>query len=108
LILFSITAQLGVLFYLFNPSVFFYKYWELALRLRRVLPPPIEVFYSSPLYIRFMAFSQGMGLNYLNVQILQVFLGATNCWLIYRAGRLFFSQSVGIIASLMAVFYGPF
>jgi len=97
-----------VLFYLFNPSVFFYKYWELALRLRRVLPPPIEVFYSSPLYICFMAFSQGMGLNYLNVQILQVFLGAANCWLIYRAGRLFFSQSVGIIASLMAVFYGPF
>jgi len=97
-----------VLFYLFNSSAFFYKYWELALRLRGLIPPPIEVFYSSPFYICYVALLQGMSLNYLNVQILQVFFGALNCWLIYRAGSLFFTRSVGIIASCMAVFYGPF
>ena len=107
-LLLSIAFQLGVLFYLFDSSTFFYKYWELALRLRGVISPPVEVFYSSPLYICFLAFLQGLGLNYLNIQIVQVLLGALNCWLIYRAGRLFFNRPVGIIASLAAVFYGPF
>lgn len=107
LFIISITVQLGVLFYLFNPSAFFYKYWELALRLRGVISPSVEVFYSSPFYICFLAFSQGMGLNYLNIQILQVLLGAVNCWLIYRTGMLYFNRMVGYIASLAAVFYGP-
>ena len=107
-LLLSIAVQLGVLFYIFNPAIYFYKYWELALRLRGIIFPPVEVFYSSPFYICFLAFSQGMGLNYLHIQIIQVLLGALNCWLIYRAGIIFFSRPVGIIASLMTVFYGPF
>ncbi|MEA1926850.1 MAG: glycosyltransferase family 39 protein [Candidatus Auribacterota bacterium] len=108
LLFLSIVVQLGALFYIFNPGVFFYKYWELALRLRGVIPPAIEVFYSSPFYICFLAFFQGMGVNYLNIQIIQILLGAFDCWLIYRAGWVFFNRPVGIIASLMAVFYGPF
>lgn len=62
LLFLSIAVQLGVLFYIFDSSEFFYKYWELALRLRGVLPPPIEVFYSSPFYICLLAFFQGLGL----------------------------------------------
>jgi len=107
LFLLSITVQIGALFSIFNPSMYFYKYWELALRLRGITAPPIEVFYSSPFYICYVALLQGIGLNYLNIQIIQVLLGAFNCWLIYRAGLLFFSRPVGIIASLATVFYGP-
>lgn len=107
-VLLSVTIQLGILFYSFNPAMYFYKYWELGLRLRGIIAPPIEVFYSSPFYILLLAFFQVLGLNYIQIQIIQVVLGALNCWLIYRAGTIYFNRPVGFIASLVAVCYGSF
>ncbi|MFH1038218.1 MAG: glycosyltransferase family 39 protein [PVC group bacterium] len=106
--LLALAVQLSALFYIFDPLVYFFKYWELALRLQGVITPQIEVFYSSPFYIVFLAAGQWTGRNILDLQILQAFLGAFNCWLIYRLGRLCFNCQVGYIAALAAVFYGPF
>jgi len=108
LILLSLVVQLGFLLYLFDPASFFYKYWELAQRLRGVVAPPIEVFYSSPFYISLLALLQTIRLTYLDVKILQAIIGAINCWLIYRAGITFFDRSVARIAGLAAVFYHSF
>ena len=108
LILFSLAVQLGFLFCLFDPSVYFYKYWELALRLRGLIAPPIGVFYSSPFYISLMTLGQGVGLNYLDFKIVQAFVGALSCWLIYETGNFFFNRAVALLASLAAVVYLPF
>lgn len=104
----ALIIQLGLLFFVFQPSVFFYKYWELALRLRGVVSPPLPVFYSSPFYISFLAAFQGLGLSYLNIQIIQILLGALNCGLIYQAGLVYFNRTVARLASLAALLYAPF
>ncbi len=108
LFLLALIVQLAALFYIFHPSEFFFKYWELALRFRGVIAPPIEVFYSSPFYILFLAAGQWVGCTVFDLQVLQTFLGACNCWLIYRAGTIYFGRTVGWIAGLGAVFYSPF
>ncbi len=97
------------LFFVFDSASFFYKYWELASRLRGAVAPPLSVFYSSPFYVIFLAGTQGfLKWNYFNVQFFQIVLGAFNCWMIYRLGVRSFNRTVACLAAPAAIFYGPF
>lgn len=44
----------------------------------------------------------------LGIKWAQAVLGIVNCLLIWRLGLAFFGQATGVVAGLMAAFYGPF
>ena len=44
----------------------------------------------------------------LGIKWVQAVLGTVNCLLVWRLGQVFFGQPTGVVAGLMAVFYGPF
>lgn len=49
-----------------------------------------------------------VGHNDLAVRIIQIFLHAINCWLVYAIGSVAFNDKVGIIASIFYAVYPPF
>ena len=65
-----------------------------------------EVFYGLPLYPYFLGFLYFLfGHNVFMAKAVQLFIGSVNCGLIYLIGSRVFSRSVGIIASVIMVFY---
>lgn len=66
-------------------------------------------FWQEPLYPYTMALVMSIfGRDFLWPKLFQALLGSLSCMLIYFIGRRAFSRSVGIIASLLACFYGMF
>ena len=62
--------------------------------------------FAPPMYPFFLAgIFKIFGYNSEVVKIIQAILGGVTCWIIYRMGCLMFEEKVGIVASLMMVFY---
>lgn len=65
-----------------------------------------EVFYQAPLYPYFLgAVYAVLGADPFHARAVQAVLGAGACWLLFDAGRLFFSRPVGIAAGLLLAVY---
>ena len=65
-----------------------------------------KVFYQAPLYPYFLAvYYYLFGQNPFVIRLIQIFLGATACLLIARAGRHFFSNPVGLLAGFLLAIY---
>jgi tetratricopeptide (TPR) repeat protein len=64
-------------------------------------------FTSGIIYIYFLALILYIfGRNYLLITTIQIILGAFNCVLVYLIGKSVFNNKIGIIAALIASFYG--
>jgi len=101
--------RLFFLFRVFDYHAHFPKYIELARRFLGELQPPIEVFYSSPLYILLLAGLRSCcGLSPEQIKIVQALAGSFNVVLVYFAGQAFFSHWAALAAAGLACLYGPF
>jgi tetratricopeptide (TPR) repeat protein len=68
-----------------------------------------QVFYQPPLYPYFLAIIYRIfGHNLFTARVIQFIIGSLNCILIYLIGKKSFSQRVGLLAALMAIFYKVF
>jgi len=66
------------------------------------------VFYQAPLYPYFLGLLQAiLGHNLWAIRVVQIFLGAASCSLLYWAGRSFFSRRAGIAAGFILSLYAP-
>ncbi len=66
------------------------------------------VFYQAPLYPYFLGLLQVvLGRDLWGIRVVQIFLGAVSCSLLYGAGRSFFSRKAGVAAGLMLSLYAP-
>ncbi len=67
------------------------------------------VFYRAPFYRYFLALIYTVfGFNYYAPRIIQFLIASTSCVLIYYIGRKVFNRTTGVIAGLIAAFYGTF
>jgi tetratricopeptide (TPR) repeat protein len=67
-----------------------------------------EVYWQAPLYPHFLSLLYRIfSHDYFMVRVIQFFLGALNCVLLYLIAKKFFSP-VAVLASLIAALYGPF
>jgi hypothetical protein len=65
------------------------------------------VFFRAPFYPYFLALTYKVfGQNYLMVRLIQFIIGSLNCVLIYFLGRKVINRRTGIIAGVIASFYG--
>lgn len=107
--LFALLVGVYVYFLIFDPLVFYNKYWELAGRLLGEIPPPITAFYSSPFYVLLVAAVRAVRkVNQFHLVLIQLLAGAGNCWLTYRLGRTLFDRRVALAAGLAGAVYLPF
>ena len=68
-----------------------------------------EVFFRAPLYPYLLAVIYKLfGVNYYWPRIIQFVLGSLSCVLIYLITKKVFNRTIGIIAAIIAVFYGTF
>lgn len=68
-----------------------------------------EAFFRAPLYPYFLAIIYKIfGHNYYLPRLIQFIMGSMSCIFIYLIGREMFNRRVGLIASLVASFYGIF
>ena len=68
-----------------------------------------EVFFRAPLYPYFLgAIYTALGHDYYLARLIQLILGSISCVLVYLVGREIFNWRVGLVASLIASFYGVF
>lgn len=66
------------------------------------------VFYQAPLYPYFLGLLQAvLGRDLWGIRVVQIFLGAVSCALLYWAGRSFFSRKAGVAAGLILALYAP-
>src|SRR5690606_19776446 len=66
-----------------------------------------EVFFRAPLYPYLLALIYWIfGIKIFVAKFIQAIGGALTCVLIYQLGRTAFTERVGRLASLLAVFYG--
>lgn len=66
------------------------------------------IFYQTPLYPVFLALLQLLfGHNLWSIRVMQIFLGALSCGLVFWAGKSLFSRSAGIAAGLITALYAP-
>ena len=66
------------------------------------------VFYQAPLYPYFLGVLYKLfGHDLWSVRVIQIFMGALSCGLLYLAGKQFFSRAAGIAAAVILVFYAP-
>jgi tetratricopeptide (TPR) repeat protein len=66
------------------------------------------VFYQAPLYPYFLGMLQLVtGHDLFAVRVVQAFLGAASCGLLFWAGKLFLSRSAGVWAALIMTLYAP-
>jgi tetratricopeptide (TPR) repeat protein len=68
-----------------------------------------EVFFRAPLYpyLRGIIYTI-FGESYYIASLIQILIGSLSCVLIYSLAKKFFNRTIGIIASVIACFYGPF
>lgn len=68
-----------------------------------------DVFYQDPLYPYFLgAIYSVIGRDMVWVRIIQLFIGAGTCALIYLLGNSFFDRRTGLVAGVVAALYRPF
>ena len=67
-----------------------------------------EVFFRAPLYPYFLGLLYRLfGPSYVLVRLVQFALGALTCVLTYLLGKKTCGQTAGVVAGVMAAFYGP-
>jgi tetratricopeptide (TPR) repeat protein len=65
-----------------------------------------DVFYQAPLYPYFLATVYAVvGPDPFAARLVQILLGSAACWLLFEAGRLFFSLPAGIVAGALLALY---
>ncbi|UCB53377.1 MAG: tetratricopeptide repeat protein [Candidatus Zixiibacteriota bacterium] len=65
------------------------------------------VFFRAPLYAYFLAFAyKTLGHGYLWSRLIQLFIGAVSCVLVYLLGKRVFNDRTGRIAGVVAALYG--
>ncbi|KPJ50548.1 hypothetical protein AMJ40_02490, partial [candidate division TA06 bacterium DG_26] len=68
-----------------------------------------EVFFRAPLYPYFLAaIYRVFGHGYYLPRLIQLIAGSISCLLVYLIAKEVFNRRIGVIASLIAAFYGPF
>jgi len=91
-----------------NPVVDAQSYHFIAVALANGAKPSAGFFWQPVFYPLFLAAVYKMfGVSIFIVKVLQAFLGAVNCVLVFFLGRRLFSKRVGLIAGFIMVFYGP-
>lgn len=91
-----------------HPIVDGARYWSWAERIAAGDWRGAGVFFQAPLYPYLLAVSRTLfGANPSAVYVLQATLSSLGGALLYSAGRRLFSPVVGLVAGLMAAFYGP-
>lgn len=68
-----------------------------------------DVFFRAPLYPYFRGILYIIfGESYYIVSLIQILIGSLSCVLIYLLAKKLFHRTIGVIASVIACFYGPF
>ena len=84
----------------------YYHQWALKILRGDFVGDP--VFYGLPLYPFFVALCYKLfNGSVFAVKLIQAFLGVVTLFLIYKIGESLSSKKVGLIAALLAAFYGP-
>lgn len=85
----------------------YYHEWAQRIAAGNLADPP--VFYGLPLYPFFLGFCYKIfGGSLLMAKLVQALLGTVTLYFVYKIGRKLFSQETGLLAALLAAFYGPF
>ncbi len=66
-------------------------------------------YWHAPLYSWFLGLTAGVSGNsfFYTARVIQCALGAVTCWFAFDLGRRLFRVEIGLIAGLVAAFYGP-
>ncbi len=84
----------------------YYHQWALKIVNGDFIGDP--VFYGLPLYPFFVALCYRLfNSSVFAVKLIQVFLGVVTLFLIYKIGESLSSKKVGLLAMILAAFYGP-
>jgi tetratricopeptide (TPR) repeat protein len=111
----ALLPRLLVLFELTDSPLFYYPaidsetYHEMAMRIAAGDLVGRTAFWQAPLYPYFLGMIYSVfGVNILAAKVIQMLMGALNCYLVFAVAVRVFNKRTGWLAYAIAVLYGPF